>query len=81
MILFFVVKAYTAAFRRNAPKPKEKDCPHCLKKVPIKATRCFECTSTLDPYVSEDEDEPEEKSFFGFAFKKKNSSEKIDKVV
>jgi hypothetical protein len=31
--------------------------------------------------VSEDEDEPEEKSFFGFAFKKKNSSEKIDKVV
>jgi hypothetical protein len=51
--------------------------------VPIKATRCFECTSELEEYVSEEESEPDEKTkFFKFpmTFKKK-SSDKIDKVV
>lgn len=27
--------------------PTEKECPHCLSQVPIKATRCKHCTSHL----------------------------------
>ncbi|SEO41228.1 large conductance mechanosensitive channel protein MscL [Paenibacillus sp. OV219] len=29
------------------PEPTDKDCPYCLTKVPIKATRCGHCTSHL----------------------------------
>ena len=28
--------------------PSEKDCPFCLKQIPIKATRCPYCTSHLE---------------------------------
>ncbi|KAJ3271924.1 hypothetical protein HK104_004598 [Borealophlyctis nickersoniae] len=52
MVVFFVVKAYTAAFRRNDQPSKSKPCPYCCKDVPLKATRCPECTSRLpDPDV------------------------------
>lgn len=30
-----------------AAAPTEKECPHCLSQVPIKATRCKYCTSEL----------------------------------
>jgi large conductance mechanosensitive channel len=30
-----------------AAEPTEKDCPHCLTSVAIKATRCPNCTSEL----------------------------------
>ncbi|PZD95472.1 large conductance mechanosensitive channel protein MscL [Paenibacillus sambharensis] len=30
------------------PEPTEKDCPYCLGKVPIRATRCAHCTSQLE---------------------------------
>jgi large conductance mechanosensitive channel len=29
------------------PEPTEKDCPVCFTKIPIKATRCPNCTSEL----------------------------------
>ncbi|MDZ4993725.1 large conductance mechanosensitive channel protein MscL [Clostridium perfringens] len=29
-------------------KAKEKDCPYCFTKIDIKATRCPNCTSTLE---------------------------------
>ena len=29
-------------------KPTEKDCPFCLKSIPIKAVRCPYCTSKLE---------------------------------
>jgi large conductance mechanosensitive channel len=46
-IVFFIVKAYAAAFRR--PEPKEiKECQFCCKDVPLKATKCCYCASTLD---------------------------------
>ncbi|MCK6472554.1 MAG: large conductance mechanosensitive channel protein MscL [Planctomycetes bacterium] len=32
---------------KPAAEPTEKDCPHCLMKVPVKATRCGHCTSDL----------------------------------
>lgn len=28
-------------------KPTTKDCPYCFRTIPIKATRCPECTSQL----------------------------------
>ncbi len=30
-----------------APEPTTKECPHCFSAIPIKATRCAFCTSTL----------------------------------
>jgi large conductance mechanosensitive channel len=31
----------------KAPEPKTKDCPYCVSTIPIKATRCPNCTSEL----------------------------------
>ena len=31
-----------------AAAPTTKDCPHCLSTIPIKATRCAHCTSSLN---------------------------------
>lgn len=30
-----------------APAPETKDCPRCLSKIPLRATRCPHCTSEL----------------------------------
>lgn len=30
-----------------APAPTTKDCPYCMSAVPLKATRCPQCTSQL----------------------------------
>ncbi|TPX59549.1 hypothetical protein PhCBS80983_g02431 [Powellomyces hirtus] len=47
-IIFFLLKIYTAA-RRPQPKPKTtKECSYCCKEIPIKATRCPECTSHIE---------------------------------
>ncbi len=27
--------------------PSDKECPHCLSRIPLKATRCAHCTSEL----------------------------------
>ncbi|MGH7848652.1 MAG: large conductance mechanosensitive channel protein MscL, partial [Candidatus Binatia bacterium] len=32
---------------KEAPAPTTKDCPYCLSSVPLKATRCAQCTSEL----------------------------------
>ena len=46
--LFFVVKAVNAARREPAPAaPTEKECPHCLSRIRLRATRCPHCTSGL----------------------------------
>lgn len=47
LILFFLVKAYAAGFRRKAPPKKEKDCEACCKSIPIKAMRCPFCTTPV----------------------------------
>ena len=48
VVMFLVVKAMNA-MRKPAPaaEPTTKDCPHCLTKIPKKATRCPACTSQL----------------------------------
>ena len=58
-VLDFVIIAFAlyiairviARFKRKEetapPAPTEKECPFCLEKVPIAATRCRACTSEL----------------------------------
>jgi large conductance mechanosensitive channel len=50
MIVAFVVFLMVRQINRlkGPAKPEEtKDCPFCLSNVPLKATRCPHCTSTL----------------------------------
>ena len=81
IILFFIVKAYAAAFRRTKPAPKEKECDFCFKSIPVKATRCPNCTSELEIEEEDQEEEENEKSgFLKFPIKfpkKQNSCEKM----
>lgn len=53
--IFMIVKGANALRRIGTkepeivadPEPTEKECPYCLTKIPIKATRCGHCTSHL----------------------------------
>ena len=50
LAIFFVVKKLNS-LQENLEGPKEeeevttKDCPYCFSEIPIKATRCPNCTS------------------------------------
>jgi len=51
-VIFLMIRAINNMRRRaEAPKaaaaPTTKDCPYCVSKIPIKATRCPNCTSAL----------------------------------
>ncbi|KAJ3301853.1 hypothetical protein HDV03_000262 [Kappamyces sp. JEL0829] len=52
LIVFFIVKAYAAAFRRKPAEKTTKECPECCKDVPLKATRCAFCTSAIKDVMS-----------------------------
>jgi large conductance mechanosensitive channel len=46
--LFMVIKAMNKTRRKEAPSaPNTKDCKYCFSSIPIKATRCPNCTSDL----------------------------------
>ncbi len=55
LVVFFILvrpKAQMdarAKAKQAAAPPTTRDCPACLSKVPIKATRCAYCTSALTP--------------------------------
>lgn len=46
--IFLVIKQVNR-FKKPAPveEPKTKDCPYCQTAIPVKATRCPNCTSQL----------------------------------
>jgi large conductance mechanosensitive channel len=50
-VIFLIVKAANALKKKPepapAPEPTTKDCPYCFTTIPIKATRCPNCTSEL----------------------------------
>ncbi len=50
-VIFLVVKAYNRLKSRQATDatPTTKDCPYCLSTIPLKATRCKDCASELQP--------------------------------
>ena len=52
LIVAFVVYMMVRSVARLGPKKADapvttKDCPHCLSKIPIKATKCAFCTVDL----------------------------------
>ena len=50
LVIFLMIKGINKAKKQPAPAPAEpttKDCPHCFTAIPIKATRCPNCTSEL----------------------------------
>ncbi|UCC11807.1 MAG: large-conductance mechanosensitive channel protein MscL [candidate division WOR-3 bacterium] len=48
--VFFLIKSINRLKKKEAapaPEPITKDCPFCFTAIPIKATRCPNCTSAL----------------------------------
>ena len=46
--IFIVIKQMNRLKKAPPPAdPTEKDCPHCLSRIPIKATKCAHCTADL----------------------------------
>ncbi|MGE5422537.1 MAG: large conductance mechanosensitive channel protein MscL [Ignavibacteriales bacterium] len=43
--IFIVVKQINKLKKKEEAAPDTKECPRCLSKIPIKATRCAHCTS------------------------------------
>jgi large conductance mechanosensitive channel len=51
-VIFLLIRAINNMRRRADAKkvvaaPTTKDCPYCVSKIPLKATRCPNCTSEL----------------------------------
>ncbi len=50
LVIFLLVKGIDSLKKKPAPvvaEPVTKECPHCYTVIPIKATRCPNCTSEL----------------------------------
>jgi large conductance mechanosensitive channel len=50
VVYFLVVKPFAALLARLNPVPAavpSRACPYCISNVPLKATRCPQCTSEL----------------------------------
>lgn len=49
IVLFLIIKSINKMSKpKVAPvKPEMKDCPYCLTSIPLKASRCPNCTSQL----------------------------------
>jgi large conductance mechanosensitive channel len=47
LVIGFVVWQLSRMLIREEPEAELKDCPHCLEKVAVAATRCRACTSAL----------------------------------
>jgi large conductance mechanosensitive channel len=50
--IFILIRGINKLKRKEEAPPAEltdKECPYCLSKIPIKATRCAFCTSELKP--------------------------------
>jgi large conductance mechanosensitive channel len=48
-VIFLLVRWFNKLTVKPAPAgpPTTKDCPYCFSSIPIKATRCPQCTSEL----------------------------------
>jgi len=45
--VFLLVQQVNRLARKPEAAPMTKECPYCLSKIPLKATRCPQCTSQL----------------------------------
>jgi large conductance mechanosensitive channel len=46
-VIFLVVRKINRMRRKEGEAPTTQDCPFCLSSIPLKATRCPQCTSEL----------------------------------
>jgi large conductance mechanosensitive channel len=46
-IMFLIVRAANRLKQKPPATPGTKECPYCYSTIPIKATRCPQCTSEL----------------------------------
>jgi large conductance mechanosensitive channel len=47
-VMFLLVKQINRLRAgKEVPPPSTKDCPYCIATIPLKATRCPQCTSEL----------------------------------
>lgn len=50
--LFVIVRVYQRATRPRGAEPEPptlRECPYCYTDIPVKATRCPNCTSEVQP--------------------------------
>jgi large conductance mechanosensitive channel len=47
LCIFLLVKAINAMKLVPPAEATEKECPYCLSKIPLRATKCAHCTSVL----------------------------------
>ena len=45
--MFILVKQMNRLVKPAPPAPTDRDCPYCLSKIPLAATKCAHCTSEL----------------------------------
>ena len=46
--IFLIIRLANRMQKEEAPgEPTTKECPHCISTIPIRATRCPNCTSQL----------------------------------
>jgi large conductance mechanosensitive channel len=48
-VIFLMVKAINRMRRKQEAPPDTKECGYCYSKIAVKATRCPNCTSELQP--------------------------------
>jgi large conductance mechanosensitive channel len=48
-IIFLLIRMFNKLKKQGtvAEEPTHKECPYCITKIPLKATRCPSCTSNL----------------------------------
>lgn len=47
-VVFVLIKQVNRIKSTPPPGPAPRDCPYCASAIPLKATRCPHCTSSLD---------------------------------
>jgi large conductance mechanosensitive channel len=47
-VVFLIVRSVNRIKDKEEKEETKKDCPRCLSKIPIKATRCAECCVDLE---------------------------------
>ena len=47
-VIFLMIRAINRMQRPAPADPTTKECPYCISTIPIKATRCPQCTSQLE---------------------------------
>ena len=46
-VIFLIIKAVNKTKREEPAAATTKDCPFCFSAIPLRATRCPQCTSAL----------------------------------